>query len=375
MIESNLNKLLHGMLGSVDEHVFLKNLQGKYFVVAIYMLEGKDESRFEQWSSVIKEQMQHSGMDVFLAPYSRRKLSVTFNFDEMQKEQVFEWIAQAMKISPNLANQISCGVGPIVQDLELHVSCEGALDALKHRYLVEEEVLVPLYYDEVQQLPNYDGSIFYEQLSTAIKTNQLEQICDLFTRLSDEMAGTMYRYESVVLVLYRIIPIVAELMMESGAQYEGGSINAQMLANSLFNQRSIFDSLEWLSTMLRGIVSSSRSAQPTELLMDSVKLYIEENYHQEISLELLSQKTFVSSSYISQLFKRTFGIGVSEYVSQIRMNKARELLKDQNLKVEQVAEMVGLSNSTYFITKFKKTFGMTPNQYRINQKARKLNSD
>ena len=99
-------------------------------------------------------------------------------------------------------------------------------------------------------------------------------------------------------------------------------------------------------------------------MLRQVKVFIDESYSGEITLELLSQKAFMSVTYLSQQFKKAFGVGISEYLSDLRLDKARELLRDEQLKVAEIALRVGLSNSTYFITRFKKKYGLTPNQYR-----------
>src|SRR5690606_1439722 len=120
------------------------------------------------------------------------------------------------------------------------------------------------------------------------------------------------------------------------------------------------------------IFSLNVEENSNHILMQGVKNYIDEHYSEEISLELLSQKTFISASYISALFKKTFNIGVSEYVSELRMEKAKELLQSSNWKVEEIAGKVGMTNSTYFITRFKRRYGMTPNQYKQHVKGSEI---
>jgi len=67
---------------------------------------------------------------------------------------------------------------------------------------------------------------------------------------------------------------------------------------------------------------------------------------------------------LSILFKRELKINFVDYLHKIRIQKAQELLKNQNLKTYQVANMVGFSNEKYFSQLFKKYTGLTPTQYR-----------
>ncbi|UQZ86374.1 HTH-type transcriptional regulator YesS [Paenibacillus konkukensis] len=375
VIENNLNQLLHGTLGFLDEKEFLTGLRGEMFVVVMYALDEEISTSFCNWDKKVREKLLEAGVDVFLTFYSKRKLAATFNFNLEDRDRVFRYIAQSIHIPELSPKPLICAVGPIVQAAELHLSCEGALEAMKHRYLVHGELKEPLIYEAIHQLDHFVASGLYEDIALAMKNNQIEKVRRRVKTLTEQLSERMYRYESVELVLYQIIPMIAEKMMENNPYEESRSTNARQLADELFRRRNVFEAFAWLIELIEGMLDAQRFDHVTKMVMQSVKSYIDEHYHQEISLEILSQKTFMSSSYISQLFKKTFGIGVSEYVSQVRLDKAKDMLEDQALKIERIAELVGMSNSTYFITKFKKRFGLTPNQYRMQYKAKIMKPD
>lgn len=92
--------------------------------------------------------------------------------------------------------------------------------------------------------------------------------------------------------------------------------------------------------------------------------YMNENYRQDVSLPSISGEVYMNPAYFSVLFKKTTGKSVVEYLTDIRMVKAKELLKQLDLKTYQVAEAVGYDNAAYFSTLFKKHTGMTPQEYR-----------
>ena len=72
----------------------------------------------------------------------------------------------------------------------------------------------------------------------------------------------------------------------------------------------------------------------------------------------------MSSGYLSSLFKNLFGIPFQDYLNNIRMEKAKLLLLTTGLKNYEIAELVGIENFNYFNSKFKKTFGMTPKEFK-----------
>ena len=93
--------------------------------------------------------------------------------------------------------------------------------------------------------------------------------------------------------------------------------------------------------------------------------YIQTNY-QTVTLDTMADKFHLSTPYISKYIKEKSGKTFGEQVAAIRMKKAKTLLKNGTMTVENIAEAVGYPNVEHFIRSFKKTFGMTPTQFRKN---------
>ena len=92
---------------------------------------------------------------------------------------------------------------------------------------------------------------------------------------------------------------------------------------------------------------------------------IETNYASDLTAQALSEKVFVSPQYLSRLFRSFFSCSVYEYLTMHRINKAKELLLvNTYLKVQDIASMTGFSDTSHFISMFKKVTGMTPLEFR-----------
>lgn len=98
--------------------------------------------------------------------------------------------------------------------------------------------------------------------------------------------------------------------------------------------------------------------------IDRICQFIEDHLHEDLSLVRLAEAHYFNPSYLSRLFKQERGINLSEYIDQCRMRRAKELLKDGDLKVRDVAVMVGYEAAHSFTRFFKKVTGMTPQEYR-----------
>lgn len=128
-------------------------------------------------------------------------------------------------------------------------------------------------------------------------------------------------------------------------------------------QRKVMNSLVQLANKIIEQVNNTRITDG-KLIVDGVRRYIDQHYGSDISLTTLSELFHINSAYLSEIFKVQTGRNFSEYLVERRMKEAKQFLKDQHLKIIDVANLVGFSSSAYFSTVFKKHIGQTPVEYR-----------
>lgn len=123
---------------------------------------------------------------------------------------------------------------------------------------------------------------------------------------------------------------------------------------------------EQLLQLAQLIIDKVRAAHFSngKLIIDGVRQYVDQHYGNEISLGLLSEIFHINSAHLSETFKNQVGQNFSDYLVRLRMEKAKEFLNDKQLKIIDVAHLVGFSSSGYFSTVFKKHFGQTPVEFR-----------
>ncbi|WFR55748.1 AraC family transcriptional regulator [Anaerocolumna sp. AGMB13025] len=108
-----------------------------------------------------------------------------------------------------------------------------------------------------------------------------------------------------------------------------------------------------------------RKSDKQEQIIEKINAIIEKEYQEAaFSLDYLADSIGMSNAYMSRLYKQYTGITIMERLGAVRMNRARELLLGTQLPVNEIAERVGYSGSTYFYRVFKKENGVTPNEYR-----------
>lgn len=117
---------------------------------------------------------------------------------------------------------------------------------------------------------------------------------------------------------------------------------------------------EWTSTGRDNEVISTNGESVVRLLRE----YIDQHFHEELGLQLLSRRAGYAPSYLSSLFSKANGQGLSEYISRKRIAGAQQLLKSSELKVVDICYRVGFKDLAHFNRTFKRFVGIPPNQYR-----------
>lgn len=141
------------------------------------------------------------------------------------------------------------------------------------------------------------------------------------------------------------------------------SPNMQAIVNTLFSSDEV---KAYYMQFFLNITSllKKQSVYNTGELIDQIQFYIQRNYQKNITQEFIASLFYLNRSYLSQLFKKQTGQKFVDYLNDIRMNKAKELLIHSDRKMYQIAKNVGYDNTKYFFRIFKKKIGLSPEQYR-----------
>lgn len=131
----------------------------------------------------------------------------------------------------------------------------------------------------------------------------------------------------------------------------------------------------WLSRSLREQWESNLATKGHKLqeILESAKLFIDKNYNADISLSDIAGYVYISTSHFARVFKKHYGISPIQYLLSVRIENAKSLLEETNLKVGDIASSVGFSAQQRFNDIFKKHMGVSPTEYRQNYRESILN--
>lgn len=125
---------------------------------------------------------------------------------------------------------------------------------------------------------------------------------------------------------------------------------------------------EKLCELINTAIENVRSVQKTDSIVhsqkDIIKDYIDRNYKKDISAKDVSGILGYSDVYFSKVFKQLFDDNFINYLTKIRIDRAKLLLKDVSFNIKEVGKSVGYADSNYFTKVFKRSIGMSPSEYR-----------
>ena len=114
-------------------------------------------------------------------------------------------------------------------------------------------------------------------------------------------------------------------------------------------------------------IEANEKGNTDSVLSDKLKSilhYLDEHYVEDISLDLLAERFFISKYYLSREFKKEYGTTIIQYILTKKITTAKELLRYSNSSIEEIARLCGIDDASYFNKVFKKMEGCTASEYR-----------
>lgn len=258
-------------------------------------------------------------------------------------------------------------VGTSVDDLRrLGDTYRSAKEALLYKFVADTDQTV--IYDQVRELPlqyiDLDNDI-YRRLMDNVEENNAETIVRTIDEMFREFREKRYVPEAVKAAIHRCVSGIVQLLNGVGLDQKQLASFEPVIAWPDYNVspqelkrlvvRFALESAEWLGRhrkeSLRGNIRH-------------IKAYIDEHYRENISLKSIASRFYINPVYLGQLFKKTYGVYFNDYVLRLRVEEAKRLLRQTDLRIYEIADRVGFSNADYFVTQFEKIEGMTPTEYR-----------
>jgi two-component system response regulator YesN len=197
-----------------------------------------------------------------------------------------------------------------------------------------------------------------------LKNEVKETIDNLFDQI-DLKSATALRY--IRIIAMDIISVCLKNSLNMGLDPKDVYKSELESYNQIFLMDTLPDIKEYLNRVAQKTTLAIDRQQVKEIsvLIENVKKYINENFsNNSLSLSSLAKLFFLNPSYLSRMFKKETGVSFVEYLTSIRMEKAITLLNRKEIKAFEISDAVGISDSNYFCTCFKKYTGKCVSDFK-----------
>lgn len=252
---------------------------------------------------------------------------------------------------------------------EIHTAYEEAARALRYRRAgVKGRVIL---YQNIETLFSQSVSTVSESLSSILclltdphtRNESAEQLSETLSSLLSQNL-TLTQYQTVCI---RFLVELNGYLQEQNFPKEDLHIQLNDTLGRLLlcsdyagSTACMMDYMKWLISLLNRFDEQ----QLGKGVIREVQLYIRQHYSTNITLNSLAERFFLHPNYLSRLFKEKTGKNFVEYLTEVRIEHIKELLKNSDLKIVEICTMTGYDNPRYFSKVFKQATGMTPREYR-----------
>lgn len=308
---------------------------------------------------------------VFIHPFEHDHFGVILQEKHLpQNINEVTWFLSRLKshLEKELGNQVFLFAGEVESGLDgLLKSYQTALITSERRYIQLDDH--PLMYNEDIGRNHEENKPLDYQLITEliekIEENKPKDIRKQVDRWVDEVQETGTSVDSVKMFLFqlekKIESTIHKLVGEEDSENELDSLV------ELFEQKKTLAELRQdleVYVLSAGEIICRLSKERYNGDIYKVKRYINKHYNENLTLKRIAGKFFMNPVYLGQLFKKTYGVYFKDYLLEVRIEKAKQILRQTDMRIYEVAEQVGFGSPDYFVTQFEKMEGSTPSKYR-----------
>ncbi len=283
-------------------------------------------------------------------------------YDEIHQllEKAQHAILQYLKIG------VSFYLGDLCKNLtELKKQAQQFLEASTFRFYAGESCLIKL-----QSITTTQDDIFVyyadalQSIRNCIVSKDKQLAAATVIRWIDHINHLKYPVESV---LGLVLKMVTEIELKyTVMQNFVTNFNAEQFHRIIYSIETLEHLKMWLAQYLEQKITSMETISDPSIRKEiaDAKRFVMINIGEKISMEEMAQRLTLNSSHFSRMFKAETGETFISYVTRIKMERAKELLDQSDLSIQEIAEQLGYDHTSYFIKLFRNYSGHSPNEHR-----------
>lgn len=271
------------------------------------------------------------------------------------------------KLITVVSSGFTIGVGENVSGISsIEHSYSTALEALEHRFYRDVNSLI--FYNEIKdETFNYEFKDFFmiNKIIEVIEEINFSKVKAIIDTTFDYFKAQRIDRDIVIMFTSNMISKINKLLYQSD-QKEKNFLDNHTIREIKDHEKTLRELKEFLESfcMVSCEHLRKRKRKNSGSNTEKIEEFIKQNYKRNITIRELSERLYMHPAYLGQLFIQKFGVGFNEYIHELRIEEAKRLIHETELKNHEIAQELGYSNYNYFLQQFQRHTGMKPSEFR-----------
>ena len=293
------------------------------------------------------------------------ELKENLHLDATTRERVVSLLKKVPQIMPQKVQELSILLFMAVGFLN-NVSAENRMLAIERSDLLQGQISGYISQLKNSRSPRYPFELersLLESLAQGDKPGTLQKLQEYLAALFAAGGGNPAWMNQKALEL---IVLLSRTLTEKGADEQQTLFWLQRCQKEVSQRKNFHDLSAWLYETLSGLLDRTAGyadARHANIIHRCIQ-YIGTGYAEHLTLESAARALFLSPDYLSRIFSKETGTSFNRYLNNVRITKAKELIRSGNLRLTDISQMVGYDDQSYFTKVFRRITGMSPNEYR-----------
>lgn len=363
-------KLMRFLHGSINEEELKKmkdilniSFDDENYTVSSILLNNRDFEQADTLINVIKENTNH-GYELIFKFNGEIILINSWNKYKSEEEIKQYYINIRESLEKVIEEEAFISIGVTVDKIEKIKDSYDSLNNMK-KYVLTYGYGVCICKDDITSMKEKKISFSkeIEVLNKLIMERDMEKIEIYISKIFDNKSLNPQNIYDLSIKILLLINKISEEFKYDNVYYKEKSLSDVII--TLCSESDRENIIKFLVTNIYELtkVMNSNNIKYSPIIQQVVN-YVNDKYYEELSLKTLSQKYNINSSYLGQIFNKEIGYSFSEYLNKVKNMKAKELILNTNMKINDIAKEVGYFDTSYFYRKFKKYYGVSPSTLR-----------
>ncbi|WP_342424018.1 response regulator [Paenibacillus sp. FSL E2-0178] len=385
--ESLLNQLISKGVGNEDKKMLnhlsildIQDLNSAFQVVAVEMddqyqdFADADEISLRKLiiSNILNDlKTSEENYYIFEGPENRvvTILELAGSDDPGRLEEYFSRLCQLIK--RHFGFSVKVGIGRPGRGISsIHQSYMESVIVLSNKISMEQRDVV--FYEQIAL--RFGNIGFYpsemnEKLLVYLRLHDQDEIFKSLSAIQQFIRSHQLTSDYIHMILAGLVSLCLTYIYEIGKTVEEIFPDGFSPFQEITRKPSLEAAFEWIRELYQMTIEKSENMKHSKSgkLLETARDYIHAHFQDsQLKVEEVSKQLYVQSRYLRKIFNQELGMGVSEYITEFRMQKAKELLvSGQNLRLADISQMVGYSDPGHFSKSFKKNTGFSPSEYEV----------